>query len=223
MKASFRGSLRSHLKDRGSGSLRSHLKDRGLEGRASKPLSKPPGERLKALLTRPKLHGILHAGVTVRDFEAAVAWWHDVFGCYLVSEDTLAGEAADGLAALYGRTGLSIRMGFLRAPDGSVLELFQFSPPGEEQQADWTRPGYTHIALSVRNVPAWVERLRSRGIDFITPEPQFIGGAHWVFFRDPDGNLIELIDLHANRLPLKYLGGLVGRANSRGKWAAYYR
>ena len=114
-------------------------------------------------------------------------------------------------------------MGFLRAPDGSVLEIFQFSPPAEPEPVDWTRPGYTHIALSVRNVPGWVARLEARGIEFITPEPHFVGGAHWVFFRDPDGNLVELIDLHTNRLPLKYLGGLVGRQLRLGRWASHYR
>ena len=140
---------------------------------------------LRSRLTRPKIHGVLHAGVTGRDFEATVAWWHEHFGFQLVSEDILAGADADALAALYGRTGLQIRMGFLRAPDGSVLEIFQFSPLAEPEPVDWTRPGYTHIALSVRNVPGWVARLEARGIEFITPEPQFVGGAHWVFFRDP--------------------------------------
>ena len=79
---------------------------------------------LRSRLTRPKIHGVLHAGVTVRDFEAAVAWWHQHFGFQLVSEDIIDGEAADALAGLCGGTGLSIRMGFLRAPDGSVLEFF---------------------------------------------------------------------------------------------------
>lgn len=168
------------------------------------------------------MYGVLHAGVTVSDFEAAVAWYADLFGFLLVSEDWLRGDDADRLSALYGRTGLTIRMGFLRAPDGSVLEIFQFDPPEPAQQAVWARPGYTHIALSVRDVPGWVARLERRGIRFLC-DPQFVGGAHWVFFRDPDGNLIELIDLHANRLPLKYLGGVAGRLARRGKWASYYR
>lgn len=180
------------------------------------------GRRAKSAATGPKIHGVLHAGVTVTDFEASVAWYESMFGFLLVSEDWLRGPEADALAALYGKTGLTIRLGFLRAPDGSVLEIFQFDPPSDARPVDWTRPGYTHVALSVRDVPGWIDRLKARGISFIC-EPQFTGGAHWVFFRDPDGNLLELIDLHANRLPLKYLGGLVGRQFKRGKWAGYYR
>lgn len=171
--------------------------------------------------TAPRVHGILHAGLTVSDFEAAVSWWSELFGFLLVTEQTITGAEADALAGLYGAQGLSVRLGFLRAPDGSVLEIFTFDPPVPAQAAEWRRPGYTHIALSVRDVPALHRRLKRAGVPFIT-DVQFTGGAHWAFFRDPDGNLVEIIDLHANRLPLKYLGGLVGRQFKRGKWAAYY-
>lgn len=173
-------------------------------------------------LVRPRVHGILHTGLTVSNFEDAVAWWSQMFGFLLVTEQTLTGEDAEKLAGLYGASGLTVRLGFLRAPDGNVLEIFTFDPPIEPQQPDWRRPGYTHIAMSVRNVPALHRRLKAAGIRFIT-DVQYTAGAHWVFFRDPDGNLVELIDLHANRLPLKYLGGLVGRQYRRGKWASYYR
>lgn len=170
----------------------------------------------------PRVHGILHAGVTVSNFEDAVCWWSDLFGFRLVSEQTISGEDAERLAGLYGASGLTIRLGFLRSPGGDVLEIFTFDPPIEPQLADWRRPGYTHIALSVRNVPALHRRLKDAGISFVS-EIHHTAGAHWVFFRDPDGNLVELIDLHANRLPLKYLGGFVGNAYKRGKWAAYYQ
>lgn len=169
----------------------------------------------------PKVYGLQHAGVTVSDFEAAVTWWHEMFGFLLVTEQTLTGQDANALAGLYGSEGLSVRLGFLRGPDGASLEIFTFDPPIEPRRTDWRRPGYTHVALSVRDVHGHRERLLAHGVEFVT-EVQFTAGAHWAFFRDPDDNLVELIDFHANRLPLKYLGGLVGRLYQRGKWAAYY-
>lgn len=177
---------------------------------------------VKDAITGPRVHGILHAGVTVSNFEDAVSWWSDLFGFRLVSEQTISGEDAERLAGLYGASGLTIRLGFLRSPGGDVLEIFTFDPPIEPRRTDWRRPGYTHIALSVRNVPAMHRRLKDAGIAFVS-DIHHTAGAHWVFFRDPDGNLIELIDLHANRLPLKYFGGFVGNSYKRGKWAAYYR
>lgn len=169
----------------------------------------------------PRVFGILHAGVTVRNFQDAVAWWSR-FGFVLVTEQTISGPEADALAPLYGAPGLTIRLGFLRAPGGSVLEIFEFDPPLPPERTDWRRPGYTHVALSVRDVPGFVRKLQDEGVRMITPI-QFTGGAHWVFFRDPDDNLVELIDVHANRLPLKYLGGLLGNHYRRGKRASYYQ
>lgn len=175
-----------------------------------------PGRR------RPQSRGVHHAGVTVSDFEAAVRWYHEHFGFLLVTEMTLEGESADQLAALYGRTGLTVRFGFMRGRDGSILEVFQFDPPEPASPAVWNRPGYTHVAISVSDVHGWVRRLTERGVEFVT-EPQFTAGAHWVFLRDPDGNLVELIDLHHNRLALTHLGGIVGRIHRRTRWAGYYR
>ncbi len=69
-----------------------------------------------------------------------------------------------------------------------MLENFTFDPPIEPQQTDWRRPG-PHIAMSVHNVPEMHRRLKASGISFIA-SVQYTAGAHWVFFRDPDGNLV---------------------------------
>ncbi len=177
---------------------------------------------LRRLIGRPKIHEIGHVGVTVSDFEAAVAWYHEMFGFYLVSEMTVEGEAANALSDLYGERDLTVRLGFMRAPGGGVLEIFQFTPAAPPEPVRWNRVGYTHLALSVSNVAVLTERLKAKGVEFVLDEPQFLGGAHWIFFKDPDGNLIELIDLHANRLPLKYLGGVIGRQYRSGKYSPYY-
>lgn len=169
------------------------------------------------------VHGLQHTGVTVTDFEAAVKWYHDTLGFLLVSELWIDDEKARSLAPLYGRDDLQIRLGFMRSQSGVVLEIFEFDPAEPPEPIPWNRNGYTHIALSVRNVRAVMDELERRGVEFLLPEPEFAGGAHWNFFRDPDGNLIEIIDFHANRLPLHYLGGIVGRIFKRGKWERYYR
>lgn len=148
----------------------------------------------------PKVHGLLHTGLTVSDFEAAVAWWSELFGFLLVAEETIEGAQADALAELFGGTGLTIRLGFLRAPDGNVLEIFQLDPPLPARATEFRRPGFTHVALAVRDVPGVRRRLEARGVEFITGV-EHNAGAHWSYFRDPDGNLVEIIDVHAARLP----------------------
>ena len=77
------------------------------------------------------------------------------------------------------------------------------------------------MALDVSGLKGWVERLSSAGVEFVT-EPRRTGKVEWVFLRDPDGNLVELIDLKAARPALRTIGGLLGSTLKKGKYATYY-
>lgn len=169
-----------------------------------------------------KIKSISHAGLTVSDFQRSVAWYNEHFGFLLVSEDRLDQAMTASLFPLYGVKEARVRMGFLRAPGGSVIELFEFEPKKEGEPAIWNAPGFTHVALNVSGVPAWIERLEARGVEFVTPA-QRTGNIDWAFLRDPDGNLVELIDLKASRPALKLVGGILGSALKRGKFAGYYK
>lgn len=155
------------------------------------------------------------------DFNRSVAWYNEHFGFLLVSEDRLDQEATASLFPLYGVKGAQVRMGFLRAPGGSVIELFEFEPKRKGGPATWNAPGFTHVALNVSGVAAWIERLEPKEVEFVTAA-QRTGNVEWAFFKDPDGNLLELIDLKASRPALKLVGGILGSALKRGKFAAYY-
>ncbi|MBU0929284.1 MAG: VOC family protein [Spirochaetes bacterium] len=169
-----------------------------------------------------KVHSICHAGLTVSDFEAAVRWYHETFGFLLISEDVLEPEATKKLFPLYKVEGARVRLGFLRAPRGSVLEIFEFSPKKPYRDAEWNMPGFTHVALNVSGVKKWYERLGAEGVRFVTP-PNTTGGVDWVFLKDPDGNLVELIDLKANRPAIRLVGALLGSVLKGGKFSSYYK
>lgn len=169
-----------------------------------------------------RIKSLSHAGLTVADFERSVAWYHEAFGFLLVSEDWLGAEETAALFPLYGVKDARVRMGFLRAPGGSVIELFEFEPKAEAGPLAWNAPGFTHAALDVSGLPSWMRHLKERGVDFVTPA-QKTGNVDWAFLRDPDGNLLELIDLGGSRPALKIAGGLVGALLKRGKYASYYR
>ena len=169
-----------------------------------------------------KIKSVSHAGLTVSDFDRAVAWYNELFGFLLVSEDYLEPAQTASLYPLYGVKDARVRMGFMRAPGGSVIELFQFDPAKKGAAPVWNAPGFTHVAFNVSGVQSWVERLGAKGVSFIT-SPQRTGSVDWAFFRDPDGNLLELIDLKASRSALRIVGGILGSSLKRGKFASYYR
>jgi catechol 2,3-dioxygenase-like lactoylglutathione lyase family enzyme len=169
-----------------------------------------------------RIKSISHTGLTVSNFESAVRWYHEKFGFLLVSEDRLGKAETAKLFPLYGVKDAVVRLGFLRAPGGSVVEIFQFEPASEGGRAVWNAPGFTHIALNVSALPRVTAKLAAEGVEFATTI-QRTGKVEWVFLLDPDGNLIELIDLKAARPLLKIAGGIVGRVFMRGKFAPYYR
>ncbi len=175
----------------------------------------------KRFVTRGRLHGINHVGVTVKDFEAAVMWYHTMFGFHLVNELVLTPAETNKLVGLYGEPDLTVRLGFLATQSGTMLEIFEFSPAAQQEPTVWTRPGFTHAAISVSNTAAVKRRLEAKGVKFVTDVNES-DGAHWAFCQDPDGNFIEIIDYGSNRLPLALIGNLVGRIMKASAFAKYY-
>ncbi|MCQ1529487.1 VOC family protein [Lutispora saccharofermentans] len=168
-----------------------------------------------------KVRSLSHAGLTVSSFEKAVKWYHESFGCWLISEQTLPREQVKELRELYGVEDASVRLGFLRFPKGGVIEIFEFTPLLPVEKMRWNKPGPTHITLDVKNVPKWYEHLKDKGVYFFSP-PQDTDGNKWVFMKDPDGNLIELIDLKFNYPAIRILGSLIGKIMAGGKFKKYY-
>jgi len=88
------------------------------------------------------------------------------------------------------------------------LELFEFDYP-TPKAADPHRPvidhGITHLCLQVRNLPLEYERLSKAGMRFHSePQGQEIGSLY-VYGRDPDGNVVELMEVnHPDHFPTTY-------------------
>lgn len=80
---------------------------------------------------------------------------------------------------------------FVRAPDGSMLEIIQAHAPSAGV-SDMRDPGLRHLAIAVTDFPAVYEHLKSGGVHFLT-EPATTNGNTLVFFTDCDGNILHLL------------------------------
>jgi catechol 2,3-dioxygenase-like lactoylglutathione lyase family enzyme len=168
-----------------------------------------------------KIRSLSHVGITVSSFEKSVKWYYEKFGFRLIDEQILSKEQVKGLYNLYGLDGAEVRLGFLRAPKGGVVEIFEFSEAQTKTKLAWNSPGLTHLTLDVKNVNRWYKELLKMGVIFRSP-PQKTGVNEWVFLEDPDGNLIELIDLKSNYFVIRVLGGIAGKVMAKKKFKKYY-
>jgi len=163
-----------------------------------------------------------HIGITVSDFNKAVKFYADVFGCPLVG---VSDAPPDRVRAFFGVDGPApaCKIGWVRVPGGGILEIFSFEPKlPPEVSIPWNRTGITHYSFNVRNTQKWYDYLVSKGVECVSKPEQSPRG-HWFFFvKDMDGNLIEMIDLKRMHWVLQWLGPLGGFLFRRGMYRKYY-
>jgi len=162
-----------------------------------------------------------HTGVTVSDFNRAVKFWWEVFGCPLVGVSEAPGDRVSGFFGVTDVEG-TCRIGWVRIPGGAVIEIFHFEPKQPGAPVVWNRIGLTHICLNVRGIRKWHGYLKGKGLEIVSPPEQSPRG-HWLFFvKDFDGNLIEITDLGYMYHVLNWLGPLGGWVFRRGMYKKYY-
>jgi lactoylglutathione lyase len=124
-----------------------------------------------------QITGIAHVGIRVRDLAISRAFYE------LLGFKFIAGPVGPEPAAI------------LEHPCGTTVN---FILNASSERADnilmdvpEKHPGYTHMALAVRDLAVVQEELESHAIH-ITEGPVEFPGARALFIRDPDGNVIEL-------------------------------
>jgi methylmalonyl-CoA/ethylmalonyl-CoA epimerase len=132
-----------------------------------------------------------HAGISVGDLEASIAWYRDMLGFELdrvvdVPEDT-------GTVAL-------IRQGDF------ILELFCIpgaAPLPDERRYPWSdirTQGIKHVAYAVPDIVALMDDLRAKGVEVVW-DTRVHDGVACAFVRDNSGNLVEFVERELPRPP----------------------
>jgi catechol 2,3-dioxygenase-like lactoylglutathione lyase family enzyme len=168
-----------------------------------------------------KARSFSHVGITVSDFNRAVRFYWDVFGCQLVG---VADTPADRVKSFFrvDAPAPSCKIGWIRVPGGGVLEIFAFEPKQPAVTVPWNRVGLTHFSFNVRNLQRWHDRLVEKGVEIVSRPERSPRGHSFFFVRDFDGNLIELMDLGYMYHVLGWLGPLGGWLFRRGMYRKYY-
>jgi lactoylglutathione lyase len=126
--------------------------------------------------------GLGHIGIRVHDIERARAFYEGVLGFVL----TAGPFPPEPVAILRHPCGLEINL---------IGNAARAEMPNPLMDASEKLPGYTHVALVVRDLGDAQARLAAAGVAITEGPVTFPGGVRAIFCRDPDRNVVELDEL----------------------------
>jgi catechol 2,3-dioxygenase-like lactoylglutathione lyase family enzyme len=140
------------------------------------------------------------ASINVSDLDRAVTFYTHVLGFTEVSVHEVAGDAYE---RLFGVFGLRMRCARLRLGD-EAIELTQFlAPRGRPLPVDYHSNDrwFQHVAIIVSDMDKAYARLQEFNVEQASTGPQRLpdwnpdaGGIKAYYFRDPDGNFLEVLE-----------------------------
>jgi catechol 2,3-dioxygenase-like lactoylglutathione lyase family enzyme len=146
-----------------------------------------------------RMKGLHHVGITVKDLDASIRFYHDVLGLQFSNEPTPWFEGEE-LGAAVGVPGAALRQVSLLL-EGTTLELLEYKRPPSETAAPLksNNHGASHVAFLVDDIVATKVDLEAKGIQFYGPvnvvDEGVLAGWRWVYFEDPDGYPLELVEI----------------------------
>jgi catechol 2,3-dioxygenase-like lactoylglutathione lyase family enzyme len=150
--------------------------------------------------TTRAMKGLHHVGITVEDLDASIRFYHDVLGLEFSNEPSPWFEG-DDLGAAVGVPGAAaLRQVSLLLGD-TTLELLEYRAPPSETTSPLTSNnlGASHVAFLVDDIEAKKAELEAKGIEFYSAvnvvDEGVLAGWRWVYFNDPDGYPLELVEV----------------------------
>jgi len=138
------------------------------------------------------IKGIDHTSFTVSNMERSISFYKDILGMKVLWDSFEAGIQFKGPVAdkITGCPGTEQRLVFLTIGDG-LLELVEYTPPGKslvDNKASDT--GSCHVCFITENIQELYHKLSENGVQFHC-DPQNNGYSWIMYFRDPDGIILE--------------------------------
>ena len=139
---------------------------------------------------KPAAPAMHHTGLTVSDLDRSVEFYTESFGWTVESRFSVAGDAFEAVVGSDGVSGQFVHLD----GGGSRIELVEYDPADSARDpATLPQPGGTHLAVAVDDVDAVLEEL-PEDTDPLSEPQTTESGTRLVFVRDPDGNLVELLE-----------------------------
>ena len=150
-----------------------------------------------------------HVAVMVSDLEKSLRFYRDLLGFEVLSPEEHKGGPIDEMVQISGVHMREYRLvppggvnGYQR-PEGAspgqiTLDLIEWiTPESPQQRFPIHHVPSAHLCFGVENLQSIYDRLSKEGVEFVSPPVTFKGEGEWhvLFFYDPDGNLLQLLQL----------------------------
>ncbi|ELY57578.1 VOC family protein [Natronolimnohabitans innermongolicus] len=131
-----------------------------------------------------------HVGITVNDLEETLPFYRDVLGLEVVDRFSVGGEAFSDAVGVDDATGTFAHL----EADGIRLELVEYEPEARgSPAAGLNQPGASHVGLAVDDLEAFYAALPA-DVQTISEPRTTESGTSILFLRDPESNLIEVLE-----------------------------
>ena len=132
-----------------------------------------------------------HVGITVGDLETVLPFYRDVLGFEVASRFEVDGEAFSDAVAVDGAAANFVHL----EADGVRIELVEYDPEGEAvTDVLPNRPGGMHPAFTVDDLEAFYAALPD-DVETLSEPRTTATGNSILFLRDPEDNLVEVLEL----------------------------
>lgn len=135
---------------------------------------------------------IHHMSFTVSDMERSVAFYRDILGMKVVWDSVQAGVEFKGPVAdnLTHCPGTVLHIVFLSIKE-KLIELVTYTPQGKQMVDNkGSDTGSAHVCFKTENIQELYKKLSVNGTQ-LHCTPQNLGGVWVIYFRDPDGIILE--------------------------------
>jgi len=154
------------------------------------------------------ISGVMEPALTVGDMERSLAFYRDLLGFRVVEEkgdrSPMSREEQARWHAYHeevcGIKGARIHVVLVEAPDGSKLELIEYTAPKVTPlpRRALSDPGVAMMAFSVHDSVKAVRRLRDAGVEVVADPVRYVLegiASYTTYLYDPDGNAICLFEV----------------------------
>jgi len=148
------------------------------------------------------LKEVIHIGLTVSNIDTSIDFYGNLLGLSYEGMIIMEGVETD---ILFRRKNCKARIAYLNGSDlvaSPPIELIQFFPNDcEKSVSDLNKTSISEVCFRVDDIDAVYKDLLEKGIEFLST-PQFFdfssqgfGKSKAVYFKDPDGIILELMQI----------------------------